>query len=120
MLTVFSKYASIGVLNTLIHWGVFAMCVYGIHTSQTLANFAGFIVAVSFSFYANARFTFKSSTTAIRYILYVGFMGALSVAVGWVADKSELPPLLTLAIFSGISLICGFIYSKFIVFKDTK
>ncbi|ECN3819848.1 GtrA family protein, partial [Salmonella enterica subsp. enterica serovar Infantis] len=29
-------YTSIGVLNTLIHWGVFAFCVYGMHTHQAL------------------------------------------------------------------------------------
>ncbi|EAP0990384.1 TPA: GtrA family protein, partial [Salmonella enterica subsp. enterica serovar Typhimurium] len=28
--------------------------------------------------------------------------------------------LLTLVTFSAISLICGFIYSKFIVFRDAK
>ncbi|EBM4862568.1 GtrA family protein, partial [Salmonella enterica] len=29
-------------------------------------------------------------------------------------------PLLTLVTFSAISLICGFIYSNFIVFRDAK
>ncbi|EAN8083698.1 GtrA family protein, partial [Salmonella enterica subsp. enterica serovar Indiana] len=50
----------------------------------------------------------------------VGFMGTLSAVVGWMADKCSLPPLLTLITFSAISLICGFIYSKFIVFRDAK
>ncbi|WP_274802984.1 GtrA family protein, partial [Salmonella enterica] len=73
MLKLFAKYTSIGVLNTLIHWGVFAFCVYGMHTHQALANFSGFVIAVSFSFYANARFTFNASTTTLRYMMYVGF-----------------------------------------------
>lgn len=83
-------------------------------------NFAGFVVAVSFSFFANAGFTFKSSTTTLRYMLYVGFMGTLSAAVGWCADKSGMAPIVTLILFSAISLVCGFIYSKFIVFRDAK
>lgn len=120
MLKLFSKYAIIGVLNTIIHWVVFAVCVYGLDAGQALANFGGFVVAVSFSFFANARFTFKSSSTTLRYMLYVGFMGTLSAAIGWEADKVGLPPLVTLVIFSAISLVCGFIYSKFIVFRDTK
>ncbi|MGQ7111587.1 GtrA family protein, partial [Escherichia sp. TWPC-MK] len=78
MLKLFAKYTSIGVINTLIHWVVFAICIYVFHTGQALANFAGFVVAVSFSFFANAKFTFKSSTTTMRYMLYVGFMGSLS------------------------------------------
>lgn len=120
MLKLFAKYTSIGVINTLIHWVVFAVCIYAFHTSQALGNFAGFVVAVSFSFFANARFTFKSSTTTMRYMLYVGFMGTLSAAVGWAADKSGMAPIVTLILFSAISLVCGFVYSKFIVFRDAK
>ncbi|CAD5355996.1 bactoprenol-linked glucose translocase (flippase); CPS-53 (KpLE1) prophage [Enterobacter cancerogenus] len=120
MLKLFAKYTSIGVINTLIHWVVFAISIYVFYTGQALANFAGFVVAVSFSFFANARYTFKSSTTTMRYMLYVGFMGTLSAAVGWFADKSGLAPIITLIVFSAISLVCGFIYSKFIVFRDAK
>jgi len=73
-----------------------------------------------FSFFANAKFTFNSSTTTIRYVMYIGFMGALSATVGWTADKCALPPLVTLVTFSAISLVCGFIYSKLIVFRNAK
>lgn len=120
MLKLFAKYTTIGVINTLIHWVVFGVCIYALGTAQALGNFAGFIVAVSFSFFANARFTFKSSTTTLRYILYVGFMGTLSATVGWLADIFNMAPIVTLIIFSVISLACGFIYSKFIVFRDAK
>lgn len=120
MLKLFAKYASVGILNTIIHWIIFAVCIYVLHTGQALANFSGFVVAVSFSFFANARFTFGSSTTTMRYMLYVGFMGTLSTAIGWVADRTGFPPMFTLIIFSAISLVCGFIYSKFIVFRDAK
>lgn len=120
MLKLFAKYTSIGVLNTLIHWVVFALCIYELHTNQALANFAGFVVAVSFSFYANAKFTFGVSTTTMRYMMYVGFMGTLSAAIGWVADLFQMPPIMTLVVFSSISLVCGFLYSKFIVFRDKK
>ncbi|HGC3514883.1 TPA: bactoprenol glucosyl transferase, partial [Escherichia coli] len=101
-------------------WVVFGVCIYAAHTNQALANFAGFVVAVSFSFFANAKFTFKASTTTMRYMLYVGFMGALSATVGWTADRCSLPPIVTLVTFSAISLVCGFVYSKFIVFRDAK
>lgn len=120
MLTLFARYTSIGVLNTLIHWMIFAVCFYGFHTNQTLANLTAFIVAVSFSFFANARYTFRTSTSVIRYLLFVAFMGALSAAVGWTADLQTLPPLVTLVAFSAISLVCGFVYSRFIVFRDAK
>ncbi|EHG7581971.1 MULTISPECIES: GtrA family protein [Citrobacter] len=120
MLKLFAKYTSIGVLNTLIHWVVFAICIYGLHTTQFLANFAGFVIAVSFSFYANAKITFNAATSTLRYMLYIGFMGALSATVGYAADLCGTPPLVTLVTFSAISLVCGFLYSKYIVFRDTK
>ncbi|HCB3419558.1 TPA: GtrA family protein [Escherichia coli] len=120
MLKLFARYTSIGVINTLIHWVVFAICIYAFHTGQAIGNFAGFVVSVSFSFFANARFTFKSSTSTMRYMLYVGFMGSLSAAVGWAADKSGLAPIFTLILFSVISLVCGFLFSKFFIFKDAK
>jgi putative flippase GtrA len=120
MLNLFARYASIGLINTLIHWASFAVCIYALHTNQALANLTGFIVAVSFSFFANAKFTFKSSTTTGRYLMYVGFMGMLSLIVGWLADRSGMPPIVTLILFSAISLVCGFVYSKFIVFRDAK
>jgi len=47
-------------------------------------------------------------------------MGTLSAAVGLAADKSGMAPIVTLIVFSAISLVGGFIYSKFIVFRDAK
>lgn len=44
----------------------------------------------------------------------------MSATVGWAADKSGMAPIVTLILFSAISLVCGFIYSKFIVFRDAK
>lgn len=120
MIKLFARYTSIGVINTLIHWLVFAICIYGFHTNQALANFAGFCTAVSFSFFANAWFTFESSASTRRYMMYVGFMGALSMATGWAADKCGLHPVVTLVTFSAISLVCGFFYSKYIIFRKDK
>lgn len=120
MLKLFARYTTVGIINTFIHWVIFAICLYILGSTQSVANFTGFAIAVSFSFFANARFTFNASTTTLRYLLYVAFMGILSAAVGWAADWYRLPPILTLVTFSVLSLICGFIYSKYIVFRDIK
>ncbi len=120
MLKLFARYTTVGIINTFIHWVIFAICIYILGSAQSVANFTGFAIAVSFSFFANARFTFNASTTTRRYLLYVVFMGILSAAVGWAADWYRLPPILTLVTFSVMSLVCGFIYSKYIVFRDIK
>ena len=120
MLKLFAKYFSVGVVNTLIHWVIFAGLVYLLSMSQAVSNLIAFCAAVTFSFFANARFTFKAKATSSRYLIFVCFMGALSLITGWAADKLALPPLFTLVTFSAISLVCGFLYSNFIVFRSDK
>ncbi|WP_312465785.1 GtrA family protein [Atlantibacter hermannii] len=120
MLNTFLRYASIGLLNTAIHWIAFYVIYVIAHTDQSLANFGAFCIAVTFSFFLNAKWTFKSEATTIRYMIYVFFMGAMAAVTGWAADMMKLSPIVTLISFSAISLICGFFYSKFIVFKDAK
>lgn len=119
MIRLFARYASVGVLNTAIHWAVFsALFVTG--STQSLSNFAAFCVAVTFSFFANAKWTFNAEATTIRYMLYILFMGSMAAFVGWAADKIHLPPLITLVVFSAVSLVCGFVYSKMFIFREVK
>ncbi|MFV9474437.1 GtrA family protein [Advenella sp. RU8] len=114
---LFSKYLMTGVLNTLIHWGVFFLAYSVFNASQALGNFIAFCVAVSFSFFANARFTFKSNASVKRYLLFVSFMGTLSALIGWGADALGALPIITLVFFSAVSLVLGFVYSRYIVFR---
>ena len=119
MLKLFVRYTSVGVINTLLHWLVFAILFFA-GASQTIANLAAFCVAVTFSFFDNARWTFKAQATTVRYVLYVIFMGAMAAGVGKLADRAHINPVITLVAFSAISLVFGFIYSRFIVFRVKK
>ena len=116
MFKLFTRYLSIGVINTLIHWATFGV-LYTCGSSQSMANVCAFCVAVTFSFFANAHWTFKSQATSLRYLLYVVFMGVLALGIGRSADHFAINPLITLIIFSLVSLIVGFLYSRFIVFR---
>ncbi|PAV05788.1 translocase [Arsenophonus sp. ENCA] len=117
MVIHFAKYFSIGIINTLIHWIIFANIIYITNTPQSYANLIAFIAAITFSFFSNAKFTFKKKATSGRYLAFLVFMGILSYLTGFVADKINAAPIITLVAFSAISLILGFLYSKFIVFK---
>ncbi|WP_037034665.1 GtrA family protein [Rahnella sp. WP5] len=118
MLKIFVKYAFIGGLNTAIHWLTFAAVYFSFGHDQMVSNFSGFCVAVTFSFFANAKWTYQADHTATKYFLYVGFMGSISLACGYFGNKVELNPVLTLIVFSAISLIVGFLYSTFIIFRE--
>lgn len=113
------KYASVGVVNTLIHWlSFYAALASGL--TQSVSNLIAFCIAVTFSFFVNARWTFSSEYSLYRYIMYVIFLGSLAWITGAVADNIQANPVVTLITFSAISLVAGFLYSKFIVFRDAK
>lgn len=115
---MFIKYFIIGILNTAIHWLVFFILHLQGQLSQSFSNLYAFAVAVTFSFFCNARFTFRDRPTLKRYLLFTSFMGAISWLTGDVGDRLALPPLATVVVFSLISLIMGFFYSKYIVFRS--
>lgn len=117
MLALFSRYISVGVVNTLIHWVVFFLLYVGLCFSQAISNVLAFSLAVTFSFFANAIFTFKAEATGKRYCLFVIFMGSVSFLTGALADALDIYPLITLLAFSAISLFLGFVYSHWIVFR---
>lgn len=75
MLKQFSRYFSVGILNTLIHWLVFSLCYYIFSFEQSISNLIGFVIAVIFSFFMNAKFTFNQQISSIKFISYIGFMG---------------------------------------------
>ncbi|AOP43193.1 GtrA family protein [Edwardsiella piscicida] len=115
---MFIKYVMIGILNTALHWAVFFTLHSQAALSQSFSNLYAFIVAVTFSFFCNARFTFQDRPTLKRYLLFTSFMGFLSWLTGYLGDRLHIAPLLTVMAFSLISLIMGFFYSKYIVFRS--
>ncbi|MDM3355454.1 GtrA family protein [Citrobacter sp. Cb004] len=120
MLKIFTRYVSIGVVNTIIHWMCFGFLLYYFEESQAISNLVAFAVAVTFSFFANAIWTFKTRATSGRYVAFVLFMGMMATFTGYLADSLGLPPVVTLVVFSAFSLTAGFLYSKFIVFRNAK
>jgi putative flippase GtrA len=113
----FSSYTVVGVANTLIHWQIFFLLSVGAGLSQAVSNLSAFCVAASFSFYMNALYTFEAKASVGGYLLFLGAMGALSLGVGHAGDVWRLHGLLTVAIFSALSLVLGFLFSKYVVFR---
>ncbi|HBO37315.1 MAG TPA: translocase [Pasteurellaceae bacterium] len=117
MLKDFIRYFSIGIINTIIHWVIFAFIFYLVYPSQAVSNVVGFFAAVTCSFFLNAKYTFQANPTMIRYVFFLCFMGSLNFIVGWAAQIIDVLPIMTMLFSSGVSLILGFLYSKFFVFS---
>jgi putative flippase GtrA len=113
-----SSYTVIGVANTLIHWQIFFLLSVAASFSQAVSNLVAFCVAASFSFYMNGLYTFDSKLSVGGYLLFMAAMGALSYGVGHVGDLWRLHGLLTVALFSALSLVLGFLFSKYVVFRE--
>ncbi|TFY92714.1 GtrA family protein [Pseudomonas kairouanensis] len=116
----FSSYAVIGVANTVIHWQLFFVFRSAFDFSQALSNFLAFCMAASFSFYMNTLYTFSVQASWVRYLLFMGCLGGLSLLVGWLADRWRLPGLVTVLVFSLLSLVCGFLLAKWVVFRERR
>lgn len=114
--SLFKKYFHVGIINTALHWLTFYI-VYRLCEEQSLSNLAGFLLSVSFSYVANAKYTFEKTVKISKYILYITFMGAMSYIFGYVSSLLHFHAIVTLILFSGFSLIAGFIFSKIVVFK---
>ncbi|QAY87915.1 GtrA family protein [Pseudomonas arsenicoxydans] len=114
----FSTFAVVGVASSLIHWQLFYVLVSAAQLSQAVSNFSAFCVAATFSFYVHALYTFEAGASALRYLVYVFFMGVMSFVVGHYADVWKIHGLVTVASFSLLSLICGMFFSRLIMFKE--
>lgn len=116
----FFKYLIVGVFNTAIHVAVFAAMHLFVGTDQAISNLTAFFVALSFSFLANARYTFRAPVSLLRYLTFVAGMGSLSVAVGSIADLQSWRPMVTVVVYSAISLLLGFLLSRWIFTEQRK
>lgn len=114
---VFLTYSLVGLANTLVHWQIFFVLRVAMGLDQSISNLAAFCVAASFSHYLNALYTFEVRMSATGYVFFLCAMGTLSFTVGYLGDRWRLHGLLTVAVFSLLSLVFGFLLSRFVVFR---
>lgn len=116
----FSSYAVIGIANTVIHWQLFFVLRTAFEFSQAMSNLLAFCAAASFSFYMNTLYTFTMPASWPRYLLFMACLGGLSLLVGWLADRWSLPAIITVVVFSMLSVVLGFLLSKWVVFRERR
>lgn len=83
-----TKFAFVGIANTMIDFSVYIFLtrlVFFFDQYQILANIFAFMVAMSFSFYANRSWTFRDRHRAVKE-QYVKFFIVRSI--GFVANQS--------------------------------
>ncbi|MNO59211.1 hypothetical protein D3C76_497930 [compost metagenome] len=116
----FFKYVIVGIFNTAIHVAVFTAMQLFAGTDQAISNLTAFFTALSFSFLANSRYTFKVRISLLRYLVFVAGMGSLSLTLGAIADNQQWRPVVTVALYSAMSLLLGFLLSRWIFTEQRK
>lgn len=122
--TQFTKFVSVGVLNTMVDMGVyFALTRYtdffSLHltTSKTIS----YIVALTFSYFANSLWTFRSDFTQRKLVTFYFTVGSgvfINVGVHYLfIDLLAVNDLLSVLVAAGGTAIWGFSLAKIVVFK---
>jgi putative flippase GtrA len=118
-----STFAAIGVINTLVDFGVFLACWKLLGLPLVPANLVAWMIAVSGSYVLNSFITFAAESgrklTLRSYAAFVvsgvaGFLG--NTAVLWAASWFVPVPLAKVCAI-GASFVINFSLSHFVVFR---
>jgi putative flippase GtrA len=115
-----ARFLVVGTCSTIISYSTFITCLHFFHLHYLLANVAGFILSIGFSYNCNKRWTFGShdSNYFQRYFLFYLTSLILSTLllrsiVELLGIIPEIANILTIAIITCLN----FIGVKFLVFK---
>ena len=120
-----ASFATIGVVNTLVDFGVFLLAITFLTSSLVTANVLSWTVAVTGSYVMNSFITFAAeSGRRLRMQAYVGFVG--SGIAGLIANTATLliaakllllPVVLAKVLAIGASFLVNFSLARFVVFR---
>jgi putative flippase GtrA len=113
----------VGVLNTTID-----ICAYSVLVmagmAPLLANVISFSLGATNSYMLNGKLTFwasgartRSAETLLRFALMILVTLILSQAALWAALRLGIPPLPAKVVSVLLTFACGFVVSKFFVFR---
>lgn len=115
------RFASVGVLNTLIGYAVIFLCMYALHMGAVLSNVCGYAVGLVTSFLLNRTFTFRSTGAAlpeaVRFLAifllaYLANLGILVLLTRYLHANEALSQVV-----AGVVYFClSFVLSKYYVF----
>jgi putative flippase GtrA len=123
------SYIFFGVLTTLVGFSTYAAAYYLLPVSgTTLPNIFSWIVAVSFAYFTNRKWVFRSSAGGLRNILKELFsfgsarffsLLAETFFLWLLVDRLNMPNLTVKIALSVLVVVLNYLLSKFWVFRKT-
>jgi putative flippase GtrA len=117
------SFAVIGVVNTLIDFGVFVLCYQVAELQIIPANVIAWTVAVSGSYVMNSHITFAAESgrrlNARAYGTFIvsGIAGLIANTTVLVLASYVVPVLVAKVLAVGVSFLVNFSLSHFVVFR---
>ncbi len=121
----FTKFALVGLLNTLIDYAVFAGLVFAVHIHYLVANIISFSLAATNSYLLNRRWTFRSRNPAWRneavkfFIIIILGLGLNEVILFLLVDKAHIHALLAKAAGIVVVMFWNFLGTRLWAFRQT-
>ena len=120
------KFIIIGVVSTLINYGVFFALYSWFDIHYVVSSGIGYVIGLLVGYLFNRNWTFtddKSDEKTKEFVLYIAVYGvSLLLSLGTIAllvDSLAWNPLLANVIAIGVSTITNFVGLKFFVFKHS-
>lgn len=122
-LIMFIKFSCVGVLNTLIDYGVFfVMCdIFGINIY--ISNVCGYVLSATNSYFMNSMFVYKDKKFGFKkYVAFLaGNVSVLLLSTIFIAVLSKNIEVKTIAklISAPFTILLNFCFQRFILFKKS-
>lgn len=121
----FLRFASVGVINTLLGYAVIFFCMYALHMGEVASNVIGYGFGLITSYLLNRNFTFRSKAAAlpeaIRFVVifalaYLANLGVLLLLVRQLQWHAGLSQIAAGLVYFALS----FLLSKYYVFGPSR
>lgn len=121
----FSRFISVGLLNTALGYSVIFTCMYMLSLSPEISNAWGYVVGLAASYILNKNFTFKSTgahaTELFRFLAVFAFAYtlnflALVILIHRIGVNSGVSQVVAGCVYIAIS----FLLNKHYVFRNRK
>lgn len=118
------KFALVGVVNTLLDMGLFALLAQLLGVNVYLSQCISFSAGVLNSYLLNRSWTFRTkeafwSPALVRFLLLNVAMLAVSTAIIWLFyDLLGIHKLIAKVISTGCTLVVSFLINRLWVFRD--
>ena len=113
------KFGVVGVIATLIDWGIFAVCTRVFHIHYAISNVIGFSISVIFNYWASVKWVFdvnKEKDSKRNFVLFIIFsvigLGLNELILFICIDKIHIMDLISKVIATAIVMVFNFVTRK--------